>query len=39
MVVFFKFWGSQQTMVDAADESDVYEDLNSFGDGLAQAGF
>lgn len=28
MVVFFKFLGSQQTLVDAADESDVYEDLN-----------
>lgn len=28
MVVFFKFLGSQQTLVDAADESDVCEDLN-----------
>lgn len=28
MVVFFKFLGSQQTLVDAAEESDVYEDLN-----------
>lgn len=28
MVVFFKFLGSQKTLVDAADESDVYEDLN-----------